>query len=346
MRTGLLDYLVCPICHSEFTLIGERTSADGQVEEGVLRCRKCSARYPISRGVPRFQIADEHGIHNVALHTKRTYNFTWRRFGKREIEKHWEKDSYQYAGLIPPSLISGEDKVGLDAGCGDGADLLRLADGGAELIGIDFSDGVDVAYQMTRHLTNIHIVQADIHRLPFRPKNFDFIYSFGVLHHLVDPTIGLGCLVRWLKPGCPLIAWLYEDFSNRTFLEQVLLAGVRGFRRVTSRLPAGLLYAFCWALVLPVWLFCAVPSRLLRRGLPHLYERIPFRHTLRWPVLAADLFDRFAPPIEWRFSHEGVLQLFKQAGLERVEVCRHRGWVSWGFKSDADVNAGKSLREA
>jgi len=181
MRTVLLDYLACPICQSGFTLIGEGTGAAGQVEEGVLRCRKCLARYPIYRGVPRFPNAEEGGIQNAILRTKRTYNFSWSHFGKREIEEHWEKDSYQYAELIPQSLTSGGDKVGLDAGCGDGADLLRLAGGGADLIGIDFSDGVDVAYQMTRHYSNIHIVQADIHHLPFRPKSFDFIYSFGVL---------------------------------------------------------------------------------------------------------------------------------------------------------------------
>jgi hypothetical protein len=67
--------------------------------------------------------------------------------------------------------------------------------------------------------------------------------------------------------------------------------------------------------------------------MPRFAERIPFRHTLRWNVLASDLFDRFAPPVEWRLSRDGVARLYDEAGFSKTETRRYRGWVSWGIKT-------------
>jgi SAM-dependent methyltransferase len=252
--------------------------------------------------------------------------------GRREVEDAWEKDSYQYEALLPAGLIGGPGTVGLDVGCGGGADLLRTARAGGVVVGFDLSAGVDVAAGLTRDFPNVDLVQGDINRAPFRREAFDFIYSFGVLHHLPDPAAGMRRLATLLKPGAPLVTYLYEDFGDRSALERGLIAAVRGVRRVTSRLPPRTLYAACLAATPLIWLTCSVPARALAKTGVAVAERIPFRHTVRWPVLASDLFDRFAPPVEWRFSRAGVLALYDDAGLEGVEVRRHRGWVSWGFK--------------
>jgi SAM-dependent methyltransferase len=234
--------------------------------------------------------------------------------------------------LIPPELWGGPGTRGLEIGCGGGADLLRLSASGAQLVGFDLSAGVESARQLTRHLPNVDIVQGDVHALPFGSGRFDFIYSFGVLHHLPDPQAAFASLSQLLKPGAPLITYLYEDLGDRSRAERSLLEAVRQMRRVTSRLPPALLYALCWGAVPAVWLLGSVPAHVLRPMAPRLARRFPFSHTLRWPVLAADLFDRFAPPVEWRFSDGEVRQLYECAGFERVETRAYRGWVSWGFR--------------
>jgi SAM-dependent methyltransferase len=272
------------------------------------------------------------GVTDATTRTRRVYDFTWRRFGVREVQETWEKDSYEYIRLIPAELWAGPGRRGLEVGCGGGADLLRLSAGGAQLIGFDLSAGVESARRLTRHLCNVNIVQGDVHAPPFASERFDFIYSFGVLHHLPDPQVAFEALARLLKPGAPLITYLYEDLGDRSRFERTLLEGVRQLRRATSRVPPIPLYALCWAAVPPVWLFCSLPARVLRPIAPRLARRFPFSHTLRWPVLAADLFDRFAPPVEWRFSDREVRQLYESAGFERVETRAYRGWVSWGFK--------------
>lgn len=337
MKVWLLDYLVCPACDGELRLGADARRGDAtEIAGGSLACARCVAAYPIVRGIPRFPLAGEPGIAPVTRRTQRAYTFTWRRFGEAAIAEQWEKDSYRYSELIPRELTSGAGKVGLDAGCGGGHDLLRMAEGGAEIIGFDLSAGVETADRLTRHLPNVHVVQGDLNRMPFRAGTFDFIYSFGVLHHLPEPVRGFKSLSRLLKPGAPLITYLYEDFGDRTGVERGILLAIRAVRRVTSRLPAGALYTLCCLAAPLVWATCAAPAWLLRPIAPRLAERIPFRHTLRGSVLASDLFDRFAPPVEWRYSRDGVSALYRAVGLDGVETRRYRGWVSWGWRPAAE----------
>jgi hypothetical protein len=43
----------------------------------------------------------------------------------------------------------------------------------------------------------------------------DFGYSLGVLHHVADTEGALRAAVRTLKPGAPLLVYLYYAFDNR-----------------------------------------------------------------------------------------------------------------------------------
>jgi SAM-dependent methyltransferase len=268
------------------------------------------------------------------------YHFAWARFGKPSIEHAWEKDSDRFASLIPRAFTSGTGRVGLDAGCGAGLDLVTMARGGADIIGIDVSTGVDVARELLRDQPNAHLVQGDLNAPPFREDTFDFIYSFGVLHHLADTQAGFSTLARLLKPGAPLITYLYERFDERSQLERSALSVVSAVRRATVRLPPGALYALCWLAVPVIWLTCALPAHMLREIAPRIAIRIPFRHTVRWTVLASDLFDRFSPPVERRYTSDEVKALYASAGLCDPEVHQYRGWVSWAFappRADADA---------
>jgi SAM-dependent methyltransferase/uncharacterized protein YbaR (Trm112 family) len=336
MKAALLEYLACPACGRELAIEGQRAEL---VSEGTLLCRGCAARYPVRGGIPRFPIAGAPDVSAITRRTSHMYRFAWARFGKPSVERSWEKDSDRFSTLIPSGLTSGPGRVGLDAGCGAGLDLLNMSRGGAEIIGIDVSTGVDVAQDLLRDRPNVHLVQGDLNAPPFRPGCFDFIYSFGVLHHLADTRLGFTNLARLLKPGAPLITYLYERFDDRSRAEQAALSAVGGFRHLTTRLPAGTLYALCWAVVPFIWLTCSLPARALRNLVPGLAQRIPFRHTVRWSVLSSDLFDRFSPPVERRYTEDEVRELYAGAGLADVEIHRYRGWVSWGSSPDAAAAA-------
>src|SRR2546426_12679790 len=83
----------------------------------------------------------------------------------------------------------------LDAGCGKRRHLrLAAAFGAREVIAVDLGPAVDAAAQNTADLDNVHVVQGDLTRPPFRPASVDLIYSIGVLHHLPEPEAGFRAL--------------------------------------------------------------------------------------------------------------------------------------------------------
>jgi SAM-dependent methyltransferase/uncharacterized protein YbaR (Trm112 family) len=323
VNSALLNYLACPACGSEC-----RTARSS--EEGTIVCVGCGRQYPVRHGIPRFPIGGSAAVSAITQRTSEMYRFAWKRFGKPSVEKRWEKDSERFTSLIPRELISGAGRTGLDAGCGAGLDLITMADGGAELIGLDVSAGIDVAADLLRNRPNVHLVQGDLNALPFKKGKLDFVYSFGVLHHLADTRAGFMNLARLLKPGGALIVYLYERFDDRTRAERTALSVVGTFRAMTTRLPARGLLALCWLLVPFVWATCSVPAAVLRRIAPGLEARVPFRHTMRWTVLVSDLFDRFSPPVERRYTADEIKALYRDAGLVDVEIRRYRGWVAWG----------------
>jgi len=92
----------------------------------------------------------------------------------------------------------------LDAGCGGGGMPLSLAEHADLVIGIDpidrFGDA-GVRLGQERHLTNLHFVQADGMRLPFKPGAFDLVLSHAVIEHVEDAPLYLRECRRVLAPG-------------------------------------------------------------------------------------------------------------------------------------------------
>lgn len=84
----------------------------------------------------------------------------------------------------------------LDLGCGEGAQLLRVADQGAWACGIDLST---VAVQICRK-RNLVVVQVKAERLPFLPQSFDGVIC-KVLLPYTDERATISEIGRVLRPG-------------------------------------------------------------------------------------------------------------------------------------------------
>lgn len=207
MRDTLCEHLCCPDCRSSLGLEPGRRDGD-EIVTGDLRCAACEHRWPIVRGVPRFvggELSDD------VRHTARNFGASWKMWSDIDDDRY----RGQLLGWMP--FLSPDDVKGatlLDGGCGKGRHLRVMAGFGArDIVGVDVSDAVDVAYANTREFANVHIVQADLHRLPLR-DGFDMAYSIGVLHHTPQPKAAFVTIARHVRPGGSVACWVYGRENN------------------------------------------------------------------------------------------------------------------------------------
>ncbi|MGI8551495.1 MAG: methyltransferase domain-containing protein [Dehalococcoidia bacterium] len=315
-----------------------------------LRCSQCGERYPVLRGSPRLlprtlrasllpetdrdcvatQVAD--AVTRAKLRTAASFGFEWHRFP--QLREAWERNFLDYMKPRNPGYFRG--KRVLDAGCGNGRHAYYAATYGAEVLAVDLSDAIDVARENTHQLGCVHTVQADLYNLPFELQSFDFIYSIGVLHHLPDPEGAFRNLLRYLRPGGEIQIYLYW-WPEHQAVKRALLSAVAAARRVTTRLPHGMLYCLSYPLAAVAYAGFVAPYRLLS-ALPAaaaFAERLPMKQYAAYPfqVCVNDQFDRFSAPIENRYTRAQVCGWLERGGLEEIRVLPNWGWLGSGRKS-------------
>lgn len=264
--------------------------------------------------------------------TRKNFSFGWLRFAKKEAQRNWHKDSFAYLECVPQEALRGKNKIGLDVGCGSGSDMLHLGRDSGKIFGIDISDSVNIAMDNIKKNRNLYVMQADLYYLPFKEKAFDFVYSFGVLHHLPDPERGFNIICSKVKSGGFVIIYVYEDFSQRSKLERAMLAIVNSCRAATARMPPVLIYILSIILAPAVFFACSIPAYILKRSkfLAGMGNKMPYRHTTNLEIIVSDLYDRFSPPIEKRYTKADIENWFKKSNFKDVGIINYRGWVAWG----------------
>jgi SAM-dependent methyltransferase len=219
----------------------------------------------------------------------------------------------------------------LDAGCGEGIDLASVALGGPRrAVGVELSaGGVAATAARISALANASLIRGNVLALPFVGGAFDGAYSYGVVHHTVDPEGAVCEITRVLKPGATLLLYVYEDFSTRSLGARVALSAINAVRgTVAAMSPAGI-RRFCAVIAPLVYVTCTWPSRHFAFA-----RQFPYPATQN-PTLASlvpDLYDRFAAPIEQRYSEAGARRLAEQAGCRVRRSAFLRGWAVWAEK--------------
>lgn len=309
----MLEWLVCPECAHDLRQTVSKADGDDTIE-GALTC-DCGRTYPVRDGIPRF--TDDAPLSADIRRTQHSFGYQWTRFSQMVID--FRENFLDYIRPIDESFFPG--KRGLDVGCGFGRHIYNAATFGAEMVGVDISAAIDATRQNVRHLPNVHLVQANIYKLPFRPGTFDFAYSIGVLHHLPDPERGFQSVVTVVKPGGTVFIWVYSK-SRRILNFQLETA-----RRFTTHLPMRAQTAVTLVAAAIDWGFFIAPYRvlskvpgvgnLLRKIAPpriKLYSNYPFQ------VAWADWFDRLAAPIRFYYNEADLAGWVSRARLERTKI--------------------------
>ena len=87
---------------------------------------------------------------------------------------------------MKPEELTGKSL--LDAGCGNGTLTAALTDFGVQVVGIDLSDRLGLAYFnrgkfSERAKENVQYIQGNLLKPPIKEGFFDIVYSSGVIHH-------------------------------------------------------------------------------------------------------------------------------------------------------------------
>ncbi len=105
----------------------------------------------------------------------------------------------------------------LEAGCGTGLILERIAGFAARARGVDLSAGM-LGKAKARGLD---VVQASITSLPYADDSFDLVCSFKVLAHIADIRGALSEMARVTRPGGFVLAEFYNPLSLRYLVKRL-----------------------------------------------------------------------------------------------------------------------------
>ena len=160
--------------------------------------------------------------------------------GTPEFYKEYRYFRYCVEWHIPLLVPFSEtkNKSVLEIGCGNGADGTLFAQAGARYTGVDLTHAaVDSARKHFGVLGlqgNFQIENAE--RLSFPDEHFDFVYSYGVLHHTANPTKAFSEVRRVLKPGGKAVLMLYHRRSFNYYARILGYMRARVLWKILSRL--------------------------------------------------------------------------------------------------------------
>src|SRR5215216_3520024 len=109
-----------------------------------------------------------------------------------------------------------------DIGSGTGRIVRMLADeGAARIVAVEPSAAFEVLEDNTRDIADrITYVRGPGESLPGTAE-LDACFSFGVLHHIPDPSPVLRRCREALRPGGKMVVWLYGMEGNEKYLRLV-----------------------------------------------------------------------------------------------------------------------------
>jgi 2-polyprenyl-3-methyl-5-hydroxy-6-metoxy-1,4-benzoquinol methylase len=111
-----------------------------------------------------------------------------------------------------------KDKYCLDAGCGNGRYTYALQQLGARVDSFDISRAAVDKCKLINPNTYISDI-CDFENLETIDGAYDFVLSWGVIHHMKDSKAGFDCLVNQVKKGGVLHIMVYNQETQKEYIE-------------------------------------------------------------------------------------------------------------------------------
>lgn len=300
----------------------------GEVKEGVLPCGGCPSSYSIRNYIPRF-VGDD----NYA----RGFGFQWHQHARTQVDKFngTRISSDRFYGHTRWTTEGLKGQTVLEAGCGAGRFTEAMVNAGMEVFSFDYSNAVDACLANHGLLSNLHVIQADIYRVPFAKESFDKVFCFGVLQHTPDVRGAFLKLAEYIRPGGKIAVDVYPDtLKARLHYPRYLL------RPATKRLSPPFLYTIverAVRILLPISIgMKRIPlvGRYLYAIIPvaNYWGELPLNNGMlrEWSII--DTFDWLACWYDQPQKASTLRTWFQEAGLIHVEIERLGSFVGTGEK--------------
>jgi SAM-dependent methyltransferase len=266
--------------------------------------------------------------------TADAFGYQWTHF--TQMHDTFKAQFLDWVFPIPESFF--KDKIVLDAGCGIGRHMFYAAEFGArEIIGLDISEAAETCHNnFAKNHPRAHVVQADLTKPPFPLNTFDFVYSIGVLHHTPQPETGFQALVKTVKRGGTMFAWVYGHENNGII--HYFIDPLR--KNITTHMPYQVLRVFAFILAVILHAMLKLVYRPLNKlGLKFLpyndyfYQLSGFNFDANYTIV----FDHLVPTIAFYIKQEDFRAWFERAKLKDVEISwrNKNSWRGRGVVSES-----------
>ncbi len=261
-------------------------------------------------------------MRNADTRTVESFGAEWTTFDQTgaspvDLDRMFE----EFFLVFPWGEISTEAE-GFDVGCGSGRWAARVAPRVGKLHCVDASSAaLDSARRALDGQDNCVFHEASVDCMPIPDASMDFGYALGVLHHVPEPLEAIRSCVEKLRPGAPLLVYMYYALDNRPPWFRLLWKATDLARRAVCRMPHTMKVVVTSAIAVTVyWPFARLARAAEDRGrsvesFPLAYYRRRGLYTMR-----TDALDRFGTPLERRFTSAEVVGSLQAAGLEDVEL--------------------------
>jgi 2-polyprenyl-3-methyl-5-hydroxy-6-metoxy-1,4-benzoquinol methylase len=285
----------------------------------ALNCvQGCS--FPVVDHVPRFVPSKNYAT---------GFGLQWNAFRQTQLDSYTGTtiSRERLVRCLGGSLEIVKGKSVLEAGCGAGRFTEVLLEAGAKVFACDLSTAVDANYANHGHNPNYFVCQADLLRLPVKPRSFDFVVCLGVIQHTPSPEETIAALTRYVRSGGTLVLDHYPPEYPITRSRAIT-------RKLLMKLPPRLAHPLALTLARVL-----VPIHRLtwnnRRGVWRLrrwlaknsplvdhYGVFPIGHELlaEWAIL--DTHDTLTDYYKHLRSETQIEQSLRACGFSKVQVWR------------------------
>ncbi len=258
-------------------------------------------------------------MQNIDKKTVASFGEEWSRFDQLNMP---EKESYarflEYFSLFPWETLT-LDSEGFDMGCGSGRWAHWVAPRVGKLNCVDPSNAINVARKNLLIHNNVIFYKESVDSKCLPSNSQDFGYSLGVLHHVPNTAAAIKSCVDLLKPGAPMLLYLYYAFDNRPRWYRILWRLSDIIRRIIYRLPNHLKHLLTDIIAILIYLPLAKLSKVIEKiGINVANFPLSYYRNCSFYTMRTDARDRFGTPLEQRFSREKIKEMMKSSGLENI----------------------------